>query len=148
MHAPDEELEDLFEQARDASPSAPSTASAPKIVLVVDDSPMIRRVVSTVVISMGHTVEEAGNGTEALAAAAAQPPDLVFLDLHMPEMDGLTTLRRMRQRPQLAKVPVVLLTAERAKEVVVEAAKFGVSDYLSKPARPERIREKVRRLLG
>jgi CheY-like chemotaxis protein len=71
-----------------------------------------------------------------LTTAETLPPDLVFLDLHMPEMNGLQVLERLRALPGLEEIPVVLLTASRSPEVVTQAAKYGVHDYLSKPAQP------------
>ena len=97
---------------------------------------------------MGHHVVEAADGASALTPAETLPPDLVFLDLHMPEMNGLQVLERLRAPPGLEEIPVVLLTASRSPEVVTQAAKYGVHDYLSKPARPARIREKVDKYLG
>lgn len=118
------------------------------VVFIVDDSPLITRVVGAVISAMGHHVVEAADGASALTPAETLPPDLVFLDLHMPEMNGLQVLERLRALPGLEEIPVVLLTASRSPEVVTQAAKYGVHDYLSKPARPARIREKVDKYLG
>ncbi len=118
------------------------------VVLVVDDSPMITKVVGSVITAMGHQVVEASDGAAALMTAETLPPDLIFLDLHMPEMGGLQMLERMRATPGLKDVPVVLLTASRDPDVVTKAARYGVKDYLSKPARPASIREKVKKYIG
>lgn len=118
------------------------------VVLIVDDSPMITKVVGSVVSAMGHHVVEASDGASALMTAETLPPDLIFLDLNMPEMNGLEMLERMRATPGLKDVPVVLLTASRSTDVVTRTAKYGVKDYLSKPARPASIREKVKKYLG
>lgn len=122
-------------------------AKSKRVVLIVDDSPMITKVVSAVVTGMGHHPVEAADGASALMTAETLPPDLVFLDLHMPQMNGLQVLERMRAMPGLQKVPVVLLTISRDADVVTKAAKFGVKDYLSKPAHPSRIREKITKYL-
>ena len=118
------------------------------VVLIVDDSPMIIKVVGSVVSAMGHHVVEASDGAAALMTAETLPPDLIFLDLHMPEMNGLQMLERMRATPGLKDVPVVLLTSSRDADVVTQAARYGVKDYLSKPARPASIREKVKKYIG
>lgn len=118
-----------------------------KVVLVVDDSEMIIQVVRTVVEQMAHIVVTAANGAEALVTAQTLPPDLIFLDLHMPEMSGLEMLREMRADRSLERTPVVLLTSSRSPDVMTKAARMGVRDYLSKPARPARIREKVAKYL-
>jgi CheY-like chemotaxis protein len=118
-----------------------------KVVLVVDDSEMIIQVVRTVVEQMGYVVVTAANGAAALVTAQTLPPDLIFLDLHMPEMSGLEMLREMRLDRSLEQTPVVLLTSSRSPDVMTKAARLGVRDYISKPARPARIREKVAKYL-
>ncbi len=152
MLQPEESVDDLF--ASMGSELGPGPAKRPaavrrgaKRVLVVDDSPMIRKVLRTGIVDLGHHVDEADNGVKALGAAIARTPDLVFLDLYMPEMDGLEMMEKWSRHPILKKVPVVLLTSEKNPDMVTAAARFGVVDYLSKPARPQKIREKVRKHL-
>jgi CheY-like chemotaxis protein len=101
-------------------------ASPQLVVLVVDDSPMITHVVGKVISDMGHHVVEPSDGAAAMITAETLPPDLVFLDLQMPEMNGLQMLERMRATPGLVDVPVVLLTSSRSPDVITKAAKFGV----------------------
>jgi CheY-like chemotaxis protein len=122
--------------------------SQQSVVLIVDDSPMITRVVGAVISAMGHQVIKATDGASALATAEILPPDLVFPDLHMPDMNGLQVLKWLRAVPGLEEVPVVLLTVSRSPEEVTPATKCGVRDYLSKPARPAKIREKVNKYLS
>ncbi len=142
-------VEDLFESATTSEkPAARKAGKGAKRVLVIDDSPMIRKVLRTVIVGLHHQVDEAENGAKALGAAMANRPDLVFLDIHMPEMDGLSMLEKWSRHPMLGKVPIVLLTSETDPEMVTAAAKFGVTDYLSKPARPQKIREKVEKFLS
>jgi len=71
-----------------------------------------------------------------LTTAETLLPDIVSLDLHMLEMNGLQVLERLRALPGLEEIPVVLLTASRSPEVVTQAARSGVHDYLSKPRAP------------
>src|SRR5208337_1692246 len=79
-------------------------------LLVVDDDPLLRRLAVKVLAKYGHTVSEAENGREALAIIEREPPDLVVLDLEMPEMPGLEVLRTLRARPATAGLPVLILT--------------------------------------
>jgi len=83
-----------------------------------------------------------------LTTAETLPLDLVFLNLHMLEMNGLQVLERLRALPGLEEIPVVLLTASSSPELVTQAANYRVHDYLSKPARPARIREMVDKYIG
>ena len=140
------DLEDLF--GGEGAPPAPITARTGKLVLVVDDSDMMRIMISRIVENSGHRFIEAADGNQALDACRMNTPDLVFLDWLMPEKNGLETLQEMRRIPKLRDTPVVLLTVVRDKGTIREAGKHRVQDYISKPAKPERVREKIRKYLG
>src|SRR5439155_27047504 len=118
-----------------AGPTSSSCASAGgNTILVVDDMPLFRDPIAASLRLAGfHTVAVA-NGRDALAAARASRPDLILLDIAMPVMDGIACLRALRADPDLANVPVILLTAMSDKRYVVEAGKLGVADYLLKSA--------------
>lgn len=117
-------------------------------MLVVDDSDMMRLTITRIVEKSGHLVIEASNGNQALDACRNNNPDLIFLDWIMPEKDGLETLQEMRQMPKLRDTPVVLLTVVRDKDAIRVAGRYGVQDYIAKPAKPDRVREKIRKYLG
>jgi PAS domain S-box-containing protein len=109
-------------------------------VLVVDDHPANRDLVVTLLRYRGHTLLEAGNGTEALRVARAQHPDLIITDLVMPVMDGYELVRELRSDPGLAGTRVIFYTANYLREEAEPiAAALGVYDTVSKPATPERI---------
>ncbi len=99
-------------------------------VLVVDDSPMDRRLAGAFLQRRGFTVELAANGREALAAVAARAPDLVLTDLQMPEIDGLELVEAMRR--DHPTVPVVLMTAHGSEEIAVRALQKGAASYVPK----------------
>ena len=101
-------------------------------ILVVDDMPIFRDPIAAALRLAGYQTTAASNGLEALAAARANRPDLILLDLAMPVMDGLTCLRAIRADAALANVPVILLTAMSEKRHVLDAAELGVKDYLLK----------------
>ncbi len=99
-------------------------------VLVVDDDPDIRGLVKELLERQGYGVSEASNGKEALRALYATPPDVVLLDVSMPELDGWQTLERIRD---LSDVPVAMLTARAAELEKVRGLKAGADDYITKP---------------
>jgi len=99
-------------------------------ILVVDDMPMCREPIAEALRVHGHEVTCAAGGNEALGVLRERRPDLVLLDLTMPEPDGLTVLRIMRRNPDLKDVPVVLLTDRAEKESVAQAAQCGIQGYL------------------
>lgn len=106
--------------------------SETKTILVVDDMAVFREPIAAALRNHGFTVQTAANGREALTSIKASQPDLVLLDLAMPEMDGLVCLKLMRNEPRLRNLPVILLTAVGDRQMVVQAAKMGVRDYMLK----------------
>ena len=114
-----------------AAPAAPPVAGAR--LLVVDDDPLLRRLAVKVLAKYGHTVSEAENGREALRIIDRQPPDLVVLDLEMPEMPGLEVLRALRSKPATAHLPVLILTASGNEAATSASFEAGATDYLTKP---------------
>ena len=103
-------------------------------ILVVDDMPIFRDPIAASLRLAGFGTVCAANGREALVAAKANRPDVILLDIAMPVMDGIACLRALRADAELAKTPVILLTAMSDKRYVVEAGKLGVQDYLLKSA--------------
>jgi len=101
-------------------------------VLVVEDSPVAREVVMKILEREGYNVVGAGNGLEALDRLHSETPDLVLLDVMMPEMDGLTLLKEMRDEPQYKELPVILLTALSDEGRMKKARELGVREYLVK----------------
>ena len=122
--------------------------SAPRILLV-DDEVAIQRAVAPLLRSRGYEVEVAGSGTDALARVASHPPDLLVLDLGLPDLEGTEVCRRVRAE---SKVPIVVLSARGAEADKVQALDLGADDYVTKPFGPEellaRIRVALRRVLS
>ncbi|MFW5856366.1 MAG: response regulator [Planctomycetota bacterium] len=122
-------------------------------ILLVDDSVILRRVLSRTLRSFGALVEEAEDGKAALgrllpAAEREEAFELVLLDLDMPVMDGKTLLRMIRNDPLLSATPVLMHTTESGRAKVVECAGMGISGYLVKPSKTERIVEAVAKALA
>ena len=105
-------------------------AAADPLVLLIEDEPPIRRFLRASLSAAGYRVAEAASGEEGLRAAAAQPPDLVILDLGLPGLDGQDVLRRLRE---WLSAPVVVLSARDQEKQKVEALDAGADDYLTKP---------------
>jgi DNA-binding response OmpR family regulator len=119
-----------------------------KRILVVDDEPFICRSLSFVLKKHDYEVFEARNGEEALAAIAQHRPDLVFLDVMMPKLNGFQVTERVRADQSLAAVKIILLTA-KGQECDREVGKnAGANDYMTKPFSPTKILERVKLVLG
>ncbi|MEW5961802.1 MAG: response regulator [Chloroflexota bacterium] len=99
-------------------------------VLVVDDERAIRRFLRTSLTANGYTVFEASNGTEALSAAANQRPDVVILDLGLPDIEGTEVTRRLREWTRL---PIIILSVREREADKIAALDAGADDYLTKP---------------
>lgn len=109
---------------------APAPSSAGPKVLIVDDEAQIRRLLRLVLEAEGYRVSEASTGGEGLIAAAQRPPDVVLLDLGLPDLDGAEVLRRLRE---WSSVPVVVLSVRDREETKVAALDAGADDYVTKP---------------
>jgi two-component system KDP operon response regulator KdpE len=99
-------------------------------VLVVDDEPQIQRVLRPSLTASGYEVREAATGREALSAISDQSPDLIILDLGLPDMDGKEVLRRLRI---LTRTPVIVLSARDRESEKIAALDLGADDYVEKP---------------
>lgn len=109
-------------------------------VLIVDDSVSVRAMLRRTLSDAGHAVREAKDGIEALAALGAEVPDVVITDVNMGEMDGITLVRRIRERFPRAVLPVLVLTTEAGDELKARGREAGATGWLVKPFEPARIR--------
>jgi two-component system sensor histidine kinase/response regulator len=117
-------------------------------ILVVDDQPANLRAVSTLLTRFGYEVITADTGEAALALALAQIPDLILLDMMMPGMDGFELLGRIKEHPELNRVPAIFLTAAQDRQLLLRAFEAGAVDYVTKPFMPEELLARVNAHLG
>ena len=114
------------------------------IILVVDDEPKITQLVRDYLERAGFVVVTAGDGREALMRARTEHPDLVVLDLGLPQLDGLDVTRRLRQE---ADVPIIMLTARDDETDKLIGLELGADDYVTKPFSPRELVARVRAVL-
>ncbi|HSJ25563.1 MAG TPA: response regulator [Longimicrobiales bacterium] len=119
--------------------STASTKTAPARILVVEDERDIAALVAYHLTREGYRVRTAEGGQEALEAVKAEKPDLMLLDLMLPGFSGYEVLQELRRRPELADVPVVVLTARRDEEDRVRGLELGADDYVTKPFSPREL---------
>src|SRR5215475_3413973 len=105
----------------------------PNTILIVDDEPLGRETLTALLQPQGYQLRFAANGPEALAQAAACPPDLILLDVMMPGMDGFEVCRRLRADPLLREAPVIMLTALDDRVSRLQGIEAGADDFVSKP---------------
>jgi adenylate cyclase len=113
-------------------------------ILVVDDDPINRRLLARALDALGHAVLTAADGREALEVIRNHEPDVVLLDIVMPEMDGVTVLERIKADPALRGVPVIMVSALEDVDGVIRCIELGAEDYLPKPFDPVLLRARVR----
>jgi two-component system, chemotaxis family, chemotaxis protein CheY len=112
--------------------------------LVVDDFSTMRRIVRNLLKELGYTnVDEAEDGAMGLSKLRSSQFDFVISDWNMPNMDGLTMLQQIRADPALAKIPVLMVTAEAKKENIIAAAQAGANGYVVKPFTAATLDEKL-----
>lgn len=115
-------------------------------IVITDDSRIFRKILHTTLEENGHTiVAEAGNGQEVLAILEKEKADIVTLDITMPIMDGLTTLKTIREK--YPDIKVVMVSAAGQKGKVMEALKSGAADFLQKPFQPEDVVSAINKLV-
>ena len=125
----------------------PSTPSGHRLLLVEDNEDN-RTIYSTLLRHLGYEVIEAQNGVQAIELARSERPDLILMDISIPEMDGWEATRILRGDPVTKDVPIVALTAPALEDDRERAAEVGFSSYLAKPIEPRAVLAEVRRLIG
>jgi two-component system chemotaxis response regulator CheY len=117
-------------------------------ILIVDDSPSMRRMVAFALTEAGHQVTEAEDGSKALALAESCAADLVVSDMNMPGMNGIELVGKLRCLPAYRSTPILMLTTETSDDMKGEARNAGASGWIVKPFDPERLIGIVSRLLA
>jgi two-component system phosphate regulon response regulator PhoB len=117
-------------------------------ILVVDDEPEAVELVEFNLKQAGYAVSTAADGAEALKKARSQTPDLVVLDVMLPEMDGFEICKVLRLDPATAKVPIIMLTAKAAEIDRVLGLELGADDYLTKPFSPRELLLRIKKILS
>jgi DNA-binding response OmpR family regulator len=119
----------------------------PPTVLVVDDDPLLVELVTHKLHARGYRVESATDGRAGLERARTLLPDLIVLDHMMPMLDGRQVLQQLRANTTLSTIPVLMLTARRGENEVIDALALGASDFMAKPFSPDELAARVARLL-
>jgi DNA-binding response OmpR family regulator len=122
-------------------------AVAVQTILIADDEPHVVDLVRVTLEDNRVRVFEAGDGETALAIAEALEPDLVLLDVHLPDRSGLEICRLLRKHPRLASTKIIMLTAAAQQDDIARGFSAGATEYLTKPFSPVRLLSLVERLM-
>lgn len=117
------------------------------VILTVDDSPSMRKMVSFTLIGAGYQVVEAIDGVDAFEKAQTQPFDLVLTDQNMPRLDGLGLTRKLREHPHFKTVPILMLTTESSDLMKQAGRAAGATGWLVKPFDPVRLIEVIKKVI-
>lgn len=138
----------LLRAYRVMSATARHRASATPSVLAVDDDATTTAIVRAVVTRNGMACHVAANGKEALQAARTLKPSVIILDVNMPFVGGFEVLSTLRNDPETASIPVIMLTSVQQEADVVRGFALGADDYVAKPFNPMELLARIRRLVG
>ena len=117
-------------------------------ILIIDDDVDTLRLVGLMLQRQGYEISAASNGTQGLAKALEERPDLILLDVMMPDMDGYEVARRLRKNPVTVSVPILMFTAKTQLDDKVTGFEVGADDYLTKPTHPTELQAHVKALLA
>lgn len=117
-------------------------------ILVVDDYDDTRRLIRIWLGRKGYRVIEADNGLTAIATAQREVPDLILMDIEMPELDGLSTARCIHEDEQLMGVPIIAVSAYSAEQYREKALEAGCTEYVTTPFSPDKLSELIAHLLS
>jgi two-component system chemotaxis response regulator CheY len=115
-------------------------------VLIVDDAAFMRMMLKNILVKEGHECHEAGTGAEALVRYNEVSPDVVTMDITMPDMDGITAARALKTAHPDARI--IMCSAMGQQGMVMDAITAGASDFIVKPFKPERVMQAVQKALG
>jgi CheY-like chemotaxis protein len=137
----------IFANQNDSPMSTDITNDVPRTILIVDDFDDTRLLLRTWLQKKGFRVVEAENGHRAVAAAESSRPDLIIMDVEMPELDGLAATRKIRQLSDFKDLPIVAVSAYGADQYRDHALAAGCTEYVSTPFEPEELERLIRALI-
>jgi type IV pilus assembly protein PilB len=136
-----------FEEEPAEVMSSSLSMARPHKMLVADDNEIMVKVISNILENEGYLVSVAGNGLEAYKRALQEKPDLIITDYLMPEMDGVTLIKKLRSQLATRYIPIIMLTAKDAEDAEAEVFNAGADEYLTKPVNPKKFLVRINKLL-
>ncbi|MEP6909131.1 MAG: response regulator [Actinomycetota bacterium] len=138
------DLDQFLERGGSASPRR---AEGRRLILIVDDDERLREFVRVNLEMEGYSVREAASAEEGLKALEEEPPDLILLDVMMPQVDGWEMLRRVQERHGVGAIPVIMFSGKVDEQSVTTAAARGAQGFLGKPFNPQDLIESTKQLV-
>jgi excisionase family DNA binding protein len=138
---------DLDEFLARGGSAAPRRAEGRRLILIVDDDPRLREFIRVNLEMEGYAVREAGSAQEGLDALEEEPPDLILLDVMMPQVDGWEMLRRVQERHGVGAIPVIMFSGKVDEESLRTATSRGAQGFIGKPFNPQQLIESTKQLV-
>src|ERR671914_2239712 len=142
------DLDAFLAQSGGTAPPARTGNGGPRTILIVDDDARLREFVRVNLEMEGYTVREAGSAEEGLAALEAEPPDLILLDVMMPQVDGWEMLQRVRERHGVDSIQVIMFSGQVEDDGADQAQAGGAQAFVGKPFNPQDLVVRAKDLLG
>jgi len=139
----DKEQQGTCEQTTGAQSDAPI---ARKKILIIDDQADVRRVLTISLRHLGYETCEASDGSAGIRMSQIEHPDLIVMDLSLPDSSGLETAKRIRTNSQTSHIPIVACSGWKSDEILEQAAEAGIVEFLAKPISPELLAEVIEKL--
>jgi CheY-like chemotaxis protein len=131
------------EQPRETQSTAPITR---KKILIIDDHPDVRRVLTITLRHLGYETREASDACAGIRMSLAENPDLILMDLSLPDSSGLETAKRIKENSKTSQIPIVACSGWQNDEIVAQAAEAGIIEFLAKPISPELLAQVIEKL--
>jgi excisionase family DNA binding protein len=141
------DLDQFLDRSGPGTPPAPSGPRSGPLVLIVDDDERLREYVRVNLEAEGYEVREAGSAEEGLEALGERSPDLILLDVMMPQVDGWETLRRIQEHTGVGAIPVIMFSGKVDERSAAEADQRGVQGFIGKPFDPRDLIESTKQQL-
>jgi excisionase family DNA binding protein len=141
------DLDAFLASSGGSMPAAPRGNGGPRTILIVDDDARLREFVRVNLEMEGYAVREAGSAEEGLAVLDEEPPDLILLDVMMPQVDGWEMLRRMQERHGVGSIPVIMFSGKLDEKDLRGAQQRGAQGFIGKPFNPQQLIESTKQLL-
>ena len=124
----------------------PSTPSDRKKILIIDDHPDVRRVLTITLRHLGYETFEASDASAGIKMSLMENPDLIVMDLSLPDSSGLETAKRIKENSQTSHIPIVACSGWKSDEILAQAAEAGIAEFLAKPISPELLATVIEKL--
>ena len=126
--------------------SIATRALSAKRILIIEDNADVRRILTVTLRHLGYLTLEAKDASDGIKMSLTEIPDLILMDISLPDLSGLDTARRIKDNPKTSQIPIVACSGWKDEDIITKALEVGVAEFLTKPISPERVAELIEKL--